>query len=82
MDWMTDGLCKDNHDPWFDAHPAEELQAKKICERCPVREECLDYALDKGIWIGVFGGLNPDERKKHAKQRGKKRHGSLLAWSN
>jgi len=36
---------------------------KKICERCPVKEPCLAWALESGQDAGVWGGLSEDERR-------------------
>ena len=38
-------------------------QAKQICRRCPVRAECLEYALTVPIRHGIFGGLDEVERE-------------------
>jgi hypothetical protein len=37
-------------------------QAKAICNRCPVREICLNWALDTRQESGIWGGLTEDER--------------------
>jgi hypothetical protein len=39
-----------------------ERKAKAICAQCPVRTECLDYALSRPEKYGTWGGLNEDER--------------------
>ncbi|MFH8342201.1 WhiB family transcriptional regulator [Streptomyces sp. AM6-12] len=39
-------------------------RAKVVCARCPVREQCLDWALDTGQAIGVWGGTTELERRK------------------
>lgn len=41
-------------------------QAKAVCARCPVRSDCLAYALDAGLDAGIFGGLTEVERRKLA----------------
>ena len=38
-------------------------QAKAVCRRCPVREQCLQWALDTGQSIGVWGGTSETERR-------------------
>ena len=38
-------------------------QAKRTCGRCPIREACLEWALDTGQNTGVWGGLSEDERR-------------------
>jgi WhiB family redox-sensing transcriptional regulator len=41
----------------------QQEQAKAVCRRCPVREECLEWALDTGQAIGVWGGTSENERR-------------------
>lgn len=40
-----------------------ESRAKAICASCPVRAECLDYAVRIREPHGIWGGLNEVERK-------------------
>lgn len=47
--------------------PAAE--AKAVCRRCPVRRECLDYAMENEIVDGVWGGTDERERKLLRKAR-------------
>jgi WhiB family redox-sensing transcriptional regulator len=37
-------------------------QAKAICGRCPVRRQCLAFALDTRQDHGVWGGTSEEER--------------------
>jgi WhiB family transcriptional regulator, redox-sensing transcriptional regulator len=46
-----------------------EAQAKAFCRRCPVREECLEYALRIREEHGIWGGLNEMERRQLLRQR-------------
>ncbi len=39
-------------------------QATAICQGCPVREQCLEYALRTGQDHGIWGGLTPEERRR------------------
>jgi WhiB family redox-sensing transcriptional regulator len=36
--------------------------AKKLCQQCNVREECLEWALKNDEQFGVWGGLTASER--------------------
>lgn len=46
-----------------------EQRAKKICAKCPVRAECLDYATSRPEKAGVWGGLGEDERAAERRRR-------------
>jgi WhiB family redox-sensing transcriptional regulator len=48
---------------------AEIARAKAVCGRCPVREQCLDYAIESGQAHGVWGGTTVDERRAIAARR-------------
>ena len=34
-----------------------------LCQRCPVRRECLDHAYEHEIVSGYFGGISPGRRR-------------------
>lgn len=36
----------------------DKVEAKLLCQRCPVREECLNWALDQGEMHNVWGGVD------------------------
>ncbi|WP_431991913.1 WhiB family transcriptional regulator [Streptomyces albogriseolus] len=38
-------------------------QAKAVCRRCTVQEQCLEWALETGQSIGVWGGTSETERR-------------------
>jgi WhiB family redox-sensing transcriptional regulator len=63
--WMGKAACRGlGFDAWFSTDEVgEEAEvARRICAGCPVRPECLDYALDCSIRHGLWGGLSPRER--------------------
>ena len=43
-------------------------QAKAICARCPVRRQCLAFALDTRQDHGVWGGMSEQERRLRARK--------------
>ena len=45
-----------------------ERKAKAICAVCPVRVECLNYAIRIREPHGVWGGLNEIERRAMLRQ--------------
>ena len=46
-----------------DERAERERVAKAICEDCPVRVSCLDYALSIHEPFGIWGGLTEHERQ-------------------
>lgn len=40
------------------------VDAKRICARCEVRKECLDYALSRAEAHGIWGGTSERERRR------------------
>jgi WhiB family redox-sensing transcriptional regulator len=39
-------------------------EAKAVCAGCPVRVECLEYALETGEKLGIWGGASERERRR------------------
>jgi WhiB family redox-sensing transcriptional regulator len=45
-------------------HARDQIaEAKRICQACPVRSRCLDWALAAGNVSGIWGGFTDDERR-------------------
>ncbi|MGH3169119.1 MAG: WhiB family transcriptional regulator [Trebonia sp.] len=42
---------------------AEAERAKAVCARCPVRRECLQFALATRQAYGIWGGMSERERR-------------------
>jgi len=47
----------------------ETRLARQICASCPVRTECLTYALTTGQQYGIWGGLDEQERRAQRQQQ-------------
>jgi WhiB family transcriptional regulator, redox-sensing transcriptional regulator len=73
--WMDRAACRGapDADVWFPDDPRRAIvwaEAKRRCGGCPVRGECLSWALAIGENAhGVWGGTTPDERRKLAGDR-------------
>lgn len=74
-DWRHRALCRDEDPELFfpigTSGPAvlQVEQAKAVCRRCSVVDECLQWALDSGQDAGVWGGMSEEERRA-VKRRG------------
>ena len=76
FDWMEQALCTQT-DPelWFAEGPANTVhgkrqKAKAICSWCPVKAECLEFAiLTPYIHDGIWGGLEAHEVRRLARRR-------------
>ncbi|KEI45003.1 MAG: WhiB family transcriptional regulator [Saccharopolyspora rectivirgula] len=51
------------------ARARREQRAKEICARCPVIEQCREYALQADEPYGIWGGLGERERWEIIAQR-------------
>ena len=76
--WQQRAACRGEDSVYFFAPSyferraeknAREAVAKAICVGCPVRVECLEYALAIRENHGIWGGLNEMERRAVLRQR-------------
>ena len=68
-DWREKSLCAQTDPEAF--HPEKggsTREAKRVCQSCDVREECLQWALDNNERYGIWGGLSERERRKLSKK--------------
>jgi WhiB family redox-sensing transcriptional regulator len=64
-EWQDSALCAQaDPEAWFPEKGGSTREAKRICQGCEVKAECLDYALDHGEHFGIWGGLSEHERRK------------------
>jgi WhiB family transcriptional regulator, redox-sensing transcriptional regulator len=56
------------------AREAREAKARAVCASCPVRIQCLDYALENSIRYGIWGGLNAGDRTRERRRRSPRPH--------
>jgi WhiB family redox-sensing transcriptional regulator len=63
--WRDEALCATTApDAFFPEGNESAAMAKAICAQCPVKQQCLDYAVETRENDGVWGGLTPAERRK------------------
>jgi WhiB family redox-sensing transcriptional regulator len=68
--WMARGSCRGmNPSVFFPSDGAGFEAAQRICMECPVRVECLEYALANRIEQGAWGGTSERERRRILRRR-------------
>jgi len=68
--WRIDAACRDLDVALFFPEPGgDSTPAKAVCARCPVRDECLDFALASRQDDGIWGGLDETERRRLRRRR-------------
>jgi WhiB family transcriptional regulator, redox-sensing transcriptional regulator len=79
LDWIKDAACRDQPPEWWDTdrggHRIVHAQAIAICKTCPVKADCLHYAMENERYgcqgaaharFGIYGGLLPIDRDRLA----------------
>ena len=62
--WRERAACRGTDLDLFYPERGESAgPARQVCERCPVRQPCLEYALSNRITHGIWGGLTERERR-------------------
>lgn len=71
--WQPVALCRGNHSHLFfppnaaerkDERERREDRAKAICMVCPVKSDCLEYALTIKEPYGIWGAKTEGERRQ------------------
>lgn len=70
-DWMDLARCAEvDFSIFFPEKGESTAPAKFVCRGCEVRAECLEYALERQIWFGVWGGMSVRQRERLTGKRG------------
>ncbi len=68
--WRNRSACRDRDPELFfpvgsTGAAVDQIDAARlVCQTCPVRSECLDFALATNQEAGIWGGTTEDERRK------------------
>lgn len=72
--WRNRAVCRDT-DPelFFPVGTTGQAllqiaKAKGVCCQCPVKDECLDFAMETNQDTGIWGGFSEDERRQMRRQ--------------
>lgn len=64
VNWMTKAKCSGRNDiEFFPEKGYSGSEAKEFCGDCPVKVQCLNYAVKHNLRDGFWGGTSPMERR-------------------
>lgn len=69
-EWMIEAKCRGVGPSAF--YPSDGVgveMAKRVCQGCVVKNECLDFAIQNKEVFGVWGEASERERKRISRQR-------------
>jgi WhiB family transcriptional regulator, redox-sensing transcriptional regulator len=72
--WRKEAACRNSRPELFfpvgsTGVAVDEINsAKEVCQACPVREQCLQFALLTNQESGIWGGTSEDERRRLRKR--------------
>ena len=68
-EWRRTAACRDTDPDLFfpvgtTGYALVQIdRAKEVCGECPVKVDCLDYALETNQDSGIWGGTSEEERR-------------------
>jgi WhiB family redox-sensing transcriptional regulator len=63
--WKQAAACRGaDPDIFYPVVPDDVTEAMAFCSTCPVRNDCLDYALTNREDQGIWGGTTGDQRRR------------------
>lgn len=72
LDWKADAACRDlDISIFFPDSESASGPALEVCAGCPVREQCLDFALRTRQNDGVWGGHTETDRRRLRRKMGR-----------
>ena len=79
--WEAKAACRgENPEWWLPADDETRAAARAICNRCPVKERCLEANGD--MEYGVIGGLTATQRKRRQALPAECKHGHEFTPEN
>jgi WhiB family transcriptional regulator, redox-sensing transcriptional regulator len=68
--WRRHAICRDTDpDLFFPVGTTGQAlvqieRAREVCNECPVKTDCLEFALETNQDSGIWGGTSEEERRK------------------
>jgi WhiB family transcriptional regulator, redox-sensing transcriptional regulator len=73
VDWQTNARCTEvDPEIFFPERGGSSKEARKVCDKCDVRLQCLEYALNNKEQFGIWGGTSERERRRLRKERARR----------
>jgi WhiB family redox-sensing transcriptional regulator len=86
--WRHNALCRDT-DPelFFPVGTTGQAllqisRAKEVCCECPVKIDCLDFAMETNQDTGIWGGTSEEERRQIRREAAARARAARLAANN
>ena len=68
--WMSRARCRGlGTSAFFGDGPADTERARAVCDGCPVRADCLEFALADRTLVGIWAGTDEQERRRIRRKR-------------
>jgi WhiB family redox-sensing transcriptional regulator len=68
--WMRRAACRGlGLDAFFADEKATQAEARAVCDGCPVRTECLEFALADRTVTGIWAGTDDRQRRTIRRER-------------
>ena len=69
LDWQDKAECakpdnRDKMESFFSEDPREKSEARALCFSCPVRKDCVKWALENNTIWGIWGGKDEGEIRR------------------
>ena len=70
LSWQERSLCaQTDPEAFFPEKGGSTRDAKRVCEACVVKDQCLEYAMENDERFGIWGGLSERERRRLRRAR-------------
>ena len=86
--WRRNALCRDT-DPelFFPVGTTGQAllqisRAKEVCCECPVKFDCLDFAMETNQDTGIWGGTSEEERRQMRREIAARARAARIAANN
>ena len=67
--WQHKALCaQTDPEAFFPEKGGSTRDAKRVCAKCEVREQCLKWAIDHDERFGIWGGMSERERRRYKRE--------------